>query len=140
MRATDECYDDLAVYHKGQKAFLDRRHKIFKQTSVERSCEDPAVFQIGTIGLFWQRPHFERFDKEAAILEPKHGKLSYILDILPFKGSTIFGKALNNIGISLMRHIGKLEYNYRKVANSSRPLLVAAPLVTSFNLLSKMGP
>ena len=29
---------------------------------------------------------------------------------------------------------------YRKVANSSRPLLVAAPLVTSFNLLSKNGP
>ena len=29
---------------------------------------------------------------------------------------------------------------YRKVANSGRPLLVAAPLVTFFNLLSKIGP
>ena len=28
---------------------------------------------------------------------------------------------------------------YRKVANSSRPLIVAAPLVSSFNLLSKSG-
>ena len=29
---------------------------------------------------------------------------------------------------------------YRKVANSSRPLIVAAHLVTYFNLLSKIGP
>ena len=32
------------------------------------------------------------------------------------------------------------EYMYRKVANSSRSLLVAAPLVNFFNLLSKIGP
>ena len=34
----------------------------------------------------------------------------------------------------------ELYTKYRKVANSSRPLIVAAPLLTYFNLLSKIGP
>ena len=52
--------------------------------------------------------------------------------------------ASRSIGLGLVRALLKrgtfcllADVDYRKVANSSRPLIVAAPLVSSFNLLSK---
>ena len=104
VRETLVCYDDLPITFEGQEMFMDVNKKIFKHTSTERDCNDPAIFEF--MGeLFYQMPYYQPVRKNIKIIQPTHGEMSYRTDLLPFRSSNLFGDELNKLGVYYLERL-----------------------------------
>ena len=48
VREETKCVQDLPVFYKGKEMFIDSGSSILKEKSPAVSCQQPAVFRIGT--------------------------------------------------------------------------------------------
>ena len=56
-RETDKCWNDLSItMPSGESMFVDRSKGYAKSTSVERSCDKPAIFEVSDKSLIFNLP------------------------------------------------------------------------------------
>ena len=96
LREVDLCYEDTAVWFKGQALFRHRTHNCLIQKSAEVDCEkNYAIFKVGDRYVA-QRPQWDYNVTSPITFQPKSINATELLDGLKMESmGTIYGTTLD---------------------------------------------